>query len=129
MCVLTRLWQFLKASYLKDVGQLSRDAPEVSEGDIEDAMAFQDESARPHPQQEDDVMTDGPPDEDDEMEAMITFYEEQNATAPQRPQSPAMSDPDYDDIFAELVAQEQSVQQHQPPASADRMDEDHAMSF
>lgn len=127
--MLTRGAQFLKANYLSDVGQLSRDAPEVSEGDIEDAMTFRDEAMFSQPQQEDDVMTDGPPDEEDEMEAMIAFYEEQNAASPQRPRSPAMSDPDYDDIFAELVAQEQSLQKHQPLALVDRMDEDHAMSF
>lgn len=118
--------QFLKATYLNDVGQLSHDAPEVSEADIEDAMAFHDEA--PGNQQEDDVMTDGPPDDEDEMEAMIASYEEQQ-TAPPRPCSPAMSDEDYDNIFSELLAQEQPMQQDQPPSLVGCLDEDHAMSF
>lgn len=119
--------QFLRTSYLNHLGQLTFDAPDVSEGDIEDAMAFQSQAVPPT--QEDDVMADGPPDEEEELEAMIASYEEQQAAQPPRPHSPAMSDEDYDDIFAELLAQEQPTQRQQAPSSADHMDEDHAMSL
>ncbi|KFH44707.1 hypothetical protein ACRE_044370 [Hapsidospora chrysogenum ATCC 11550] len=119
--------QFLRTSYLNHLGQLTFDAPEPSEGDIEDAMTFQSHAVPPT--QDGDVMTHGPPDEEEELEAMIASYEEQQAAQPLRPRSPAMSDEDYDDIFAELLAQEQPAQQQQAPSSADHMDEDHAMSF
>lgn len=114
--------QFLKKSYYDDMGQLIHDAPELSEADIEDAMAFQDE---PVPDS-DDMMVDSPPNDDDEIEAMFASYKEQQ----QPVHSPAPSD-DYEDIFAELIAQEQK-HGNQPASSGDQMEiegEDNAMSF
>lgn len=106
------------------MGQLVHDAPEVSEADIEDAMAFHEE---PTPE-DDDMMVDSPPNDDDEIEAMLASYEQEQS----RPvHSPAPSDEDYEDIFAELIAQEQS-QQNQPASGGEQMDlgdDDNAMSF
>ncbi|KAF4977862.1 hypothetical protein FZEAL_5706 [Fusarium zealandicum] len=109
--------QFIRTNYLADKGQLFRDAPAFSEADIEDAMAFQQELSQVDEEKEDEVMVD----EDEQLEAMFASYEEQQTTPSQRPHSPTLSDNDYDDIFAELIAQEQS--QHQMEAeSQDQMD-------
>ncbi|KAI8672548.1 hypothetical protein NCS56_00718000 [Fusarium sp. Ph1] len=96
--------QFLKTNFLADRGQLARDAPEFTDADIEDAMAFQQEETQIP--EDDDMMMD----EDDQLEAMLASYQDQTSTSSQRPPSPALSDEDYDDIFAELIAQEQSQQ-------------------
>lgn len=118
----------MKASYLEGLDQLAFDAPEVSEGDIEDAMELPRLDAQPS--QDDDEMMEGPPDEDqDHIEAMFASYEEQRAQASNRPRSPTMSDDDYDDIFAELIAQES---QRPQASSTDQMDttgDDSVMSF
>lgn len=81
-------------------------------------MAFQEEQSQP--QDEDDMMLDDIPEEDD-FEAMFTTYEEQHSLDSRRPPSPSLSDEDYDDIFAELLSQEQSQREHQE-ALADQMD-------
>ncbi|KAH7149542.1 hypothetical protein B0J13DRAFT_621390 [Dactylonectria estremocensis] len=110
--------QLLKSSWLADQGQLSRDAPEFSEADIEDAMSFQQEE--PDIIEDDDMMVDDTM-EEEELEAMLASYEEQSTSSSRRPPSTIMSDEDYDDIFAELVSQEQ----HQPAfhhQSLDQMD-------
>ncbi|KAG6005623.1 hypothetical protein E4U21_007811 [Claviceps maximensis] len=109
--------QFLKNSLLADIGRLSHDAPILSETDLEDAMKVH---VEPHP--EDDDMLDHCPQEeeeggevgeggdDDNIEAMVASFEEQmspsQSRSKQRSSSPALSDEDYDDIFAELIAQE-----------------------
>lgn len=110
---------------LASIGQLSHDAPEISETDIEDAMAFHRETI---PEDEDeDMMVDDVPDEDRELEAMFASYEEQRA-APSQPSqlSKIPDDEDYDDLFAELIAKEQRLQQlhqqTQSPSSIDDMD-------
>lgn len=108
--------QFLKTNWLTSIGQLTYDAPAFSEADIEDALAYQQEHAQP---QEDDMMLDGIP-EEDEMDAMVASYEEQQANASQRPPSPTLSDEDYDDIFAELISQEELQPQEQ--MATDQMD-------
>ncbi|KAJ3514103.1 hypothetical protein NM208_g15095 [Fusarium decemcellulare] len=95
--------QFLKTNYLADKGQLSHDAPDVTDADIEDAMAFQQEQSQIP--EEDEMMMD----EDEQFEAMLASYEDQQTTSSQPPSS-TLSDEDYDDIFAELIAQEQSQQ-------------------
>ncbi|KAM0344620.1 hypothetical protein ACHAPU_007394 [Fusarium lateritium] len=93
--------QFLKTHYLADRGQLSHDAPDITEADIEEAMTFYPD----HPSiPEDDEMMD----EEDQLEAMFASYEEHQTTSSERPPSPTLSDEDYDDVFAELIAQEQS---------------------
>ncbi|KAH7148780.1 hypothetical protein EDB81DRAFT_883184 [Dactylonectria macrodidyma] len=110
--------QLLKSSWLADQGQLTRDAPEFSEADIEDAMLFEQEEL--DIPEEDDMMVDETM-EEDELEAMFASYEEQSTPSSRRPPSTIMSDDDYDDIFAELVSQEQ----HQPVfhhGSSDQMD-------
>jgi hypothetical protein len=107
------------------MGNLLHDAPEVSETDIEDAMAFQQDSAP----NDVDMMVDSPPDEDEEIEALFASYEQQQTS--RVPQSPTPSDGDYDDIFAELIAQEHH-QGDQPMSTGDQMDfrdEDNVMSF
>lgn len=50
--------------------------------------------------------------EQDELEAILA-YEEQQQTNPPRPSSPSLSEDDYDEIFAELISQEQSSQPNQ----------------
>ncbi|KAM5352326.1 hypothetical protein ACJ41O_005049 [Fusarium nematophilum] len=91
--------QFLKTNYMTNRGQLSHDAPQFSEADIEDAMAFQQEQSQIP--EEDELMMD----EDEQLEAMLASLEEQQTTS-QRLPSPTLSDEDYDDVFAELIAQE-----------------------
>ncbi|KAF5673316.1 hypothetical protein FHETE_3440 [Fusarium heterosporum] len=106
--------QFVKTNYLADLGQLSHDAPDITEADIEEAMSFYPD----HPSTpEDDEMMD----EEGQLEAMFASYEEQQTASSQRPPSPTLSDEDYDDVFAELIAQEQSqlrIRSH----SEDQMD-------
>ncbi|PHH92146.1 hypothetical protein CDD83_8714 [Cordyceps sp. RAO-2017] len=105
--------QFLKNSWLANLGRLTHDAPAFSEADIEDAMAFQQETAR-HAH-EDQVMEDGPPDE--ELEAMIASHEQQ------QPRSPTLiSDDEFDELFADLMSREETSAQTQPLSSSDRMD-------
>ncbi|KAH8699792.1 hypothetical protein BGZ61DRAFT_451328 [Ilyonectria robusta] len=99
--------QLLKTSWLANQGQLSRDAPEFSDADIEDAMAFQQEEF--DIPDEDDMMVDDTT-EDQELEAMFASYEDLPTSSSQRPPSTIMSDDDYDDIFAELISQEQHQQ-------------------
>ncbi|KAH7193129.1 uncharacterized protein B0J16DRAFT_71566 [Fusarium flagelliforme] len=96
--------QFLKTNYLADRGQLSHDAPEITEADIEEAMTFHQE--HPSIPEEDEMVMD----EEEQLEAMLASYEEQHMTPLQRVPSPALSDEDYDDVFAELIAQEQAWQ-------------------
>lgn len=47
-------------------------------------------------------------DEEEQLEAMLASYEEQQMMSSQRPPSPTLSEEDYDDVFAELIAQEQA---------------------
>ncbi|KAF4125694.1 hypothetical protein GMORB2_0938 [Geosmithia morbida] len=123
--------QLLKASYLDTMDLLSHGAPELSDADIEDAMAleaqFQQQLRQRHNGNlaaataagDDMAMYDDelPPDEDEEMDALVASYQEQVAVPTQRPESPStMTDDDYDDIFAELIAQER---QRLPSTSED----------
>lgn len=93
-------------------------------------MTFQQEQMHPQDQHGDDMMMDEPPDEDDDVEAIVASYQEQASPAP-RPSSPVMSDPDYDDIFAELIAQEKGAGTQNPTPSGliDTTGEDDPMSF
>ena len=104
----------MKTNYLADRGQLSHDAPDMTEADIEEAMTFHHDHP---PIPEDDEMMD----EEDQLEAMFASYEEQQTASTQRLPSPALSDEDYDDVFAELIAQEQS-QQNTQSYPQDQMD-------
>ncbi|CAM1500937.1 Fc.00g100990.m01.CDS01 [Cosmosporella sp. VM-42] len=110
--------QFLKSNWLAHQGNLSHDAPEFSEADIEDALAYQQEQSQPT--NEDEMMLDDVP-EEDELEAMIASYEEAHSGSTLRPPSPSVSDEEYDDIFAELISQEQS-RQGNLHSSMDEMD-------
>lgn len=65
---------------------------------------------------EDDGMEVCP--EEDELEAMVASYERESREV--RPPSPALSDEEYDDVFAELLAQEEVCSQ--PQSSAEHMD-------
>lgn len=112
--------QFLKTSWLADRSQLSYDAPSFSEADIDDAMAFSQDND--DPRDDDDMIVDEPR-EDEELEALFASYEQQQQ-AP-RPPSPTMSDEEYDDIFAELLSQEQSQPRQQ--GFTDQMDSDETM--
>ncbi|KAI1013319.1 hypothetical protein LB503_001965 [Fusarium chuoi] len=111
--------QFLKTNYLADRGQLSHDAPDITEADIEDAMTFYQEQPPIPEQDEDETMMD----EEEQLEAMLASYEEQQQqmASSQRPPSPPLSDADYDDVFAELIAQEQ-FKQNKPPRPQDQID-------
>lgn len=129
--------QFLKQSLLTSVGQLTFDAPVFTESDIEDAMAYQHE--RPQEPEDDDRIVDSPPDDDEDLEAMFASYQDQqlpSATEHPRVPSPTLSDDDYDDLFAELIANETTTQtrqsQYNPPtafARSNPTDEDSAMSM
>lgn len=83
-----------------------------SDTDLEDAMLFREDG------QDDDMMDDVFP-EEEELEAIVASYEQQSQ-GDQRPPSPTLSDEEYDDVFAELIAQEQT--QSQPDSSGERMD-------
>lgn len=121
------------------MGQLTFDAPTFSESDIEDAMAYQQETVQLN--QGDDQEMENPPDEEEELEAMFASYEDRQATPSAQPRwSPTPSlasfDEEYDDLFAELIASERSPQQqpHFSQASplfghAESMDEDSNMSL
>ncbi|EFY92931.1 hypothetical protein J3458_004485 [Metarhizium acridum] len=114
--------QFLKNSLLADIGRLSYDAPALSDTDLEDAMAFQEDEKSQHndwPDGEHDDVMDEVCQEEQEFEAMIASYEQQSHID-QRPPSPLLSDEDYDDVFAELIAQEQA--DSQPQSSGEQMD-------
>ncbi|KYK58339.1 hypothetical protein DCS_05352 [Drechmeria coniospora] len=112
--------QFLKSSWLANLGKLTHDAPpDSTEADIEEAMAFW-EQHRHGPSLDRDEATTPTNLELDELEAMVTSYEQQQL-ASRRPPSPDMSDAEYDDIFAELISQEQ-FGLHEPPHSSDGMD-------
>ena len=94
----------MKTNYLADRGQLSHDAPEITEADIEEATTFYQE--HPSIPEEDEMVMD----EEEQLKAMLASYEEQHTAPLQRVPSPALSDEDYDDVFAELIAQEQAWQ-------------------
>lgn len=77
------------------------------------------------PPTEDDEMPDEHPLDDDLEDMVASFEEQQNQNQgqtheDQRPPSPTLSDEDYDDIFAELIAQEQ--EQSSTQSSAEYMD-------
>ncbi|KAH6604637.1 hypothetical protein Trco_006344 [Trichoderma cornu-damae] len=112
--------QFLKTTWLANVGRLSHDAPSFSEADIEDAMAFSQEAAKSR-MDEDTI-----PEELVEEEHMLTSYE-QEAMAHDGPllPTPVEEEDEYDDIFAELISQEHRLsRQHQPSQPSNQMDID-----
>lgn len=93
-------------------------------------MAYQDETLQS--QQADDMVMEEPPDEDEDIEAMVASYESLQTGSSQPPRSPSLSDEEYEEIFAELAAQESQTQQNQTISTGDRMDtrdEDSIMSF
>lgn len=100
--------QFLKTSWLANVGRLSYDAPSFSDADIEDAAAFSPETAQS--QMDEDMI----PEELMDEEQLLTSYEEE-VMAQQGSRLPTLAEEDdeYDDIFAELISQEQEHQQSQ----------------
>lgn len=81
-------------------------------------MEFEGDAQRPR--HDDERAVDATAD-DDELEAMLASYEEQQLASPPRPASPTASDEEYDDIFAELISQEQP-QPAACPNSWDQMD-------
>ncbi|KAM0483607.1 hypothetical protein ACHAPX_002098 [Trichoderma viride] len=104
--------QFLKTSWLANVGRLSHDAPSFSDADIEDAATFSPEMAQSR--MDEDMI----PEELMDEEQLLTSYEEE-VMAQQGSRLPTLAEDDdeYDDIFAELISQEQerqSLQQQQP---------------
>ncbi|PHH62318.1 hypothetical protein CDD81_7238 [Ophiocordyceps australis] len=103
--------QFLRSSWLTNLGRLMHDAPAFSEADIDHALAFEQEAALPTPD-EDEIMEDIVP-EDKPVQVMLDSHEE-------RPPSPSLPD-EYDEIFAELLSKEQ-LQQPQPGYLPDQMD-------
>lgn len=85
-------------------------------------MAFREDEKLEHNDRhgnEHDDVTDEVCQEEEEFEAMIASYEQQSQLG-QRPSSPLLSDEDYDDVFAELIAQEQAYSQ--PQSSGEQMD-------
>lgn len=102
----------MKTSWLANVGRLSHDAPSFSDADIEDAATFSPEAAQS--QMDEDMI----PEELMDEEQLLTSYEEEvMALQGSRLPTLAEEDDEYDDIFAELISQEQEqqpLQQHQP---------------
>lgn len=96
------------------MGQLSHDAPEFTDADIEDAVSFQPETPQPVEDDDEIIMDDV---EDREFEEIMAAYDQDSA----RPPSPALSDEEYDAIFAELISQEQEQQQSQDGVDAMEM--------
>ncbi|TFB04595.1 hypothetical protein CCMA1212_003680 [Trichoderma ghanense] len=113
--------QFLKTNWLANVGRLSHDAPSLSEADIEDAMAFLQESGQPQIMDDDTI-----PEELVEEEHMLTSYEEEVMAQGGRALPTLVEEGDeYDDIFAELISQEQHLsQQHHSSQPSSQMDID-----
>ncbi|EQL03276.1 hypothetical protein OCS_01006 [Ophiocordyceps sinensis CO18] len=114
--------QFLKTSWLASIGRLSHDAPAISDADIEDAAtaSFRPETAQPTDR--DEMMVDGDR-EDEELEALLATHEEHSAFRQRQPSPASLSDDEYDEIFAELISQEQqSLLQSQSQHSAELMD-------
>jgi len=114
--------QFLKTNWLANVGRLSHDAPSLSDADVEDAMAYSSQEAAQSSMDEDMI-----PEELAEEERMLTSYEEE-VMAAQRPRLPQLStlaeeSDEYDDIFAELISQEQPSH-HQFSQYLNQMDMD-----
>lgn len=117
------------------MGQLTFDAPTFSEYDIEDAMAYQHEMSQ---EAQDDDMTESPPEDDEDLDAMLASYQnQQQASSTQFSQdpSPTLSDDDYDDLFAELIAKETPSQPQShlnmrtPLNHSEVLDEDSNMSM
>ncbi|PON22564.1 hypothetical protein TGAM01_v208648 [Trichoderma gamsii] len=120
--------QFLKTSWLANVGRLSHDAPSFSDADIEDAATFSPETTQS--QMDEDMI----PEELMDEEQLLTSYEEE-VMAQQGSRLPALAEEDdeYDDIFAELISQEQQQkplpqqqphQQHQSSQPSNQMEID-----
>lgn len=68
------------------------------------------------PVDDDDMMEDDAP-RDEDIEAMLASYE-QDAHTTYRPRSSSFSDDEYDDIFADLMSQEQPNRSQSDPADA-----------
>ncbi|OAA72678.1 hypothetical protein LEL_08462 [Akanthomyces lecanii RCEF 1005] len=129
--------QFLKTNWIADMDRLSRDAPELSEADIEDASSFQPMAPLADRGDEDMNDDDGNDDmvdeyaEDAELEAMFASYQQQQQqqqpprSPATRPISPSLSDDEYDDIFEELLSAkdiDRAMQTQQFADTADQMD-------
>ncbi|GAO14691.1 hypothetical protein UVI_02028940 [Ustilaginoidea virens] len=108
--------KFLKNSFLADVGRLAHDAPTLSETDLDDAIRFPEEHQMLP--EEEDALNGYLEEEEEEVEAMLASYQEQKNSAPEAPCSPALSDEEYDQVFAELIAQEEAESQAQSPVEA-----------
>ncbi|KAM4066258.1 hypothetical protein HRG_000393 [Hirsutella rhossiliensis] len=112
--------QFLKTSWLASLGRLSHDAPAISDADIEDATAFRADAAQSTDQ--DEMMVDSQR-EDDELEALVATHDQHFAFRKRQPSPASLSDEEYDEIFAELMSQEQpSLLQSQSQHPAELMD-------
>lgn len=101
---------------MADVGRLAHDAPTLSETDLDDAIRFPEEHQMLP--EEEDALNGYLEEEEEEVEAMLASYQEQKNSAPEAPCSPALSDEEYDQVFAELIAQEEAESQAQSPVEA-----------
>ncbi|CAH0005008.1 unnamed protein product [Clonostachys byssicola] len=127
--------QLLKASFLARLELSAEGAPEISEADIDDAVAFHQQTGPSF--RNDDMMVDSAADEEAELEAMVASYQDEQAEA--ECASSEMSDEEYDQLFAEFVAHEEQLQQQQQQYDqqqynqvinhGDAMDEDDEMIF
>jgi hypothetical protein len=118
------------------MGQLTYDAPIFTDSDVDDAMAYEQEMARNS--QHDEQMIESPPDEDEDLEAMFASYQVQqspSAAPPVYVSSPSSND-EYDELFAELIANEgatgqnarlQQFNHHRTSSHSNLMDEDSDM--
>lgn len=92
--------------------------PDLTEADIEDAIQF---SEGPSQSRTEIMSLDEMIPEEEDLEAMFETYEQTQGNAMGRPAPTALSDADYDELFAELLAQEGDSTSGQKPC-ADQMD-------
>lgn len=127
-------YQLLKASFLARLELSAEGAPEISEADIDDAVAFHQQADGQH--RPDQMSVDDAMDEDAELEAMLSSYQDELGDTEHA--SSEMSDEEYDQLFAEFVANEERSRQQQqqqshsnynPTDHQDAMDEDDPMEF
>lgn len=109
----------MKTSILANRIELAHGAPALTDDDIEDAEAYERQSAQQP--DEDDVMADEPQD-NDELEAMIAAYEAEQVAPRHTPSSLAWSDDDFDDAFDDYLVPEPPPHQFSLYAAPESMD-------
>jgi hypothetical protein len=97
----TNIFKLVKSSLLAHRIQLSQGAPTLTDAEIEELE--QDSYGK---MDEEDMMVDHLK-EEEELEAMIASYEENQPGSQHRPPSPSWTDEDFDDISMDLIIPDQ----------------------